>query len=50
MRKEERGEEHETTTHLIKIQVFTHTSRITNFSTFSIVQSWPAPCSLHLEM
>lgn len=32
MTKRDRGEEHDTTTHLIKIQVFTHTSRVTNFS------------------
>ena len=32
MRKEERGEERDTTTHLIKIQIFTHTSRATNIN------------------
>ena len=32
MRKEERGEERDTTTHLIKIQIFTHASRVTKFS------------------
>ena len=48
MRKEGRGEEHDTITHLIKFQVFTHASRVTNFSTHTIVQcklkSWPSPC------
>ena len=34
MRREGRGEECDTTTHLIKIQVFTHASRVTIFSTF----------------
>ena len=35
MRRGGRGEEHDTTTHLIKIQVFTHASRVTIiFSTF----------------
>ena len=38
MREEERGEERDTTTHLIKFQVFTHISRVTNFSTHTIVQ------------
>ena len=33
MRKEEREEEHDMTIHLIKFQVFTHTSCVTNFST-----------------
>ena len=33
MRIEGRGEEHDTTTHLIKFQVFTHSSYVTNFST-----------------
>ena len=37
MRKEERGEERETTTHLINFQVFTHASRVTNFSTHNTV-------------
>ena len=37
MRKEERGEERDTTTHLIKFQVFTHASRVTNFSTHNTV-------------
>ena len=36
MRKEERGEEHETTMHLIKIQVFTHTSCVTKFSKYEV--------------
>ena len=34
MRRGGRGEERDTTTHLIKIQVFTHASRVTIFSTF----------------
>ena len=34
MRRGGRGEEHDTTTHLIKIQEFTHASRVTIFSTF----------------
>ena len=34
MRRGGRGEERDTTTHLIKIQVFTHASRVTKFSTF----------------
>ena len=34
MRRGGRGEERDTTTHLIKIQVFTHGSRVTIFSTF----------------
>ena len=38
MRKEGRGEQHDTTTHLIKFQVFAHASRVTNFSTHSTVQ------------
>ena len=38
MRKEERGEEHDTTMHLIKFQVFTHASHVTNFSTHNTVQ------------
>ena len=46
MRKEERGEERDTTTHLIKFQVFTHTSRVTNFSTFSLVQIQLMACAL----
>ena len=32
--KKGRGRERETTTHLIKIPVFTHASRVTKFSTF----------------
>jgi hypothetical protein len=32
MRKGERGEERDTTTHLIKISTFTHASRVTKFS------------------
>ena len=32
MREKVRGEERDTTTHLIKIQVFTHASRVTKFS------------------
>jgi hypothetical protein len=32
MRKGERGEERDTTTHLIKNSTFTHTSRVTKFS------------------
>ena len=35
MRKEERGEERDTTTHLIKIQIFTHASRVTKFSPYT---------------
>ena len=38
MRKEGRGEEHDTTTHLITFQVFTHARRVTNFSTHNTVQ------------
>ena len=38
MRKEERGEERDTTTHLINFQVFTHTSRVTNFIIHNTVQ------------
>ena len=34
MRRGGRGEERDTTTHLIKIQVFTHASRVTKFSMF----------------
>ena len=34
MRRGGRGEEHDTITHLIKIQVFTHASRIAKFSRF----------------
>ena len=34
MRRGGRGEERDTTTHLIKIQVFTHASCVTIFSTF----------------
>ena len=34
MRRGGRGEERDTTMHLIKIQVFTHASRVTIFSTF----------------
>ena len=36
MRKEERGEERDTTTHLIKIQIFTHASCVTKFSTYEL--------------
>ena len=32
MREKVRGEERDTTTHLIKIHVFTHASRVTKFS------------------
>jgi hypothetical protein len=32
MKKGERGEERDTTTHLIKNSIFTHTSRVTKFS------------------
>ena len=32
MRENVRGEERDTTTHLIKIHVFTHASRVTKFS------------------
>ena len=45
MRKEERGEERDTTTHLIKFQLFTHASRVTNFSTFSLVQVQLMACA-----
>ena len=34
MRKEGRGKERATTTHLIKIHVFTHASRVTKFSPY----------------
>ena len=34
MRREGRGEERDTTMHLIKIPVFTHPSRVTKFSMF----------------
>ena len=33
MRERGRGEERDMTTHFIKIQVFTHASRVTKFST-----------------
>ena len=33
MREREKGEERDTTTHFIKIQVFTHASHVTKFST-----------------
>ena len=46
MRKEERGEERDMTTHLIKFQVFTHASCVTNFSTFSVVQVQLMACAL----
>ena len=36
MRKEGRGEERDTTTHLIKIQIFTHASRVTKFSPYEL--------------
>ena len=36
MRKEERGEERDMTTHLIKIQIFTHASRVTKFSPYEL--------------
>ena len=44
--QEERGEERDTTTHLINFQVFTNASRVTNFGTHNTVQvqSWPLPC------
>ncbi len=35
MRKGERGEEHDTTTHLIKNSTFTHASHVTKFSTLT---------------
>ena len=38
MGKEERGEERDTTTHLINLQVFTHAGHVTNFSTQNTVQ------------
>ena len=38
MRKEGKGEERDTTTHMIKFQVFTHASHVTNFSTHNTVQ------------
>ena len=34
--EEGKRREHETTTHLIQIPVFTHTSRVTNFGVFII--------------
>ena len=44
MRRGGRGEERDTTMHLIKIQVFTHASRVTIFSTFifkmKALESW----------
>ena len=36
MRKEEIGEECDTTMHLIKIQIFNHASYITKFSQFEL--------------
>ena len=33
MREREKGKERDTTTHFIKIQVFTHASHVTKFST-----------------
>ncbi len=36
MRKEGRGKEHDTTMHLIKIQIFTHASRVTKFSQYEL--------------
>ena len=36
MRKEGRGEECDTTTHMIKIQSFTHTGRVTKFSPYEL--------------
>ena len=36
MRKEGRGEECDTTTHLIEIQIFTHTSHVTKFSLYEL--------------
>ena len=41
MRKEARGEERDTTTHahLIKVQIFTHASRVTKFSTYGLSYS-----------
>ena len=36
LRKEERGEERKMTTHLIKIQIFTHASRVTKFSLYEL--------------
>ena len=47
MRKE-RGEECDTTTHLIKFQVFTHTSRVTYLSTDIPYSSTSATCVLRL--
>ena len=38
MRRGGRGEERDTTTHLIKIQVFTHASHVTKFSMFFLRQ------------
>ena len=38
MRKEVGEEECATTTHLIKFHVFTHASRVTNFSKHTIVE------------
>ena len=38
MKKKRRGKERETTTHLIKIPVFTHASRVTKFSRFILRQ------------
>ena len=36
MRNEGRGEERDMTTHLIKIQIFTHASRVTKFSPYEL--------------
>ncbi len=49
MRKEERGEERDTTTHLIKIQIFTHVRHVVNFvPTDSSLQLFEIPEPLGL--
>ena len=42
MRKNVRGEERDTTTHLIETRVFTHAGRVTKFSTKTV-------CKMKLE-
>ena len=53
MRKRGRGEERDTTTHLIKNSSFTHASRVTKFSTGPFVVSSAQLCSryctVHME-
>ena len=40
MRRGGRGEERDTTTHLIKNSSFTHASRVTKFSTHAYALDW----------